>query len=115
MRSLVVCLALLGVCGLAQAGPLDRVKPTVDKVVPELWDISIHLKGGEVVKVEKVGFSEWGLRKRLTMNALSKTLTVVPTGQEEARRIPTADVEKIEMSKSKVLPDNDTVPQPKEL
>ncbi len=113
MKSLLVWMAILGFAVYAQAGPLDRVRPAVDKVVPELWDINIHLKNGEVVKVEKVGFTEWGLRKRLTMNAVTKTLTVVPVGEEEARKIPTADVEKIEMTKSKVNPDLDTVPQPK--
>lgn len=111
MKSLFVWMALFGMVAYAQAGPLDKVKPAVEKVVPELWDLSIYLKGGEVVKVEKVGFTEWGLRKRLTINASTKVLTVIPVGSEEARRIPTADVEKIEMTPRK-KPEVDTVPQP---
>lgn len=110
MKSLLVWMALLGVVAYAQAGPLDKIKPAVEKVVPELWDVSIHLKGGEVVKVEKVGFTEYGLRKRLTINAAKKTLTVIPVGSEEARRISTADIEKIEMTPHKKP---EVVPQPK--
>lgn len=45
MRALLVWIALFGLAVYAQAGPLDRVKPAVDKVVPELWSVNIHLKG----------------------------------------------------------------------
>lgn len=111
MRALLVWIALFGLAVYAQAGPLDRVKPAVDKVVPELWSVNIHLKGGEVVKLEKVGFTEWGLRKRLTVNSAKKTLTVIPDGETQLRVIPTADIEKIEMVPVKDMPEVNPEPQ----
>lgn len=123
MRTFIVLLglSLISFCSGVQAGPFGGApKDVVKTVVPDLYDISIHLKGGEVVKLDKVGFTEYGLRKRLTINAAKKVLTVIPVGEVEVRRIPTADIEKIEMVphrkpdvEVKPAPDGDTVPAPK--
>ncbi len=111
MRALVVWMAIIGCAVYAQAGPLDKVKPAVNKVVPELWTVKIHLKSGEVVAVEKVAMSKWGVTKRLAFNSLDKVVVVLPVGAEEVRRIPTADIEKIEIVPAKIVPE--VVPQPK--
>lgn len=123
MRMFIVLLGLclMTFCAGVEAGPFGgQPKEVIKKVVPDVYDISIHLKGGEVVKIDKVGFSEWGLRKRLTINSATKVLTVVPEGKEEVRRIPTADIEKIEMVpvrkpdvEVKPAPDGENVPAPK--
>ncbi len=118
MRMFIVLVALFVAtfANTVGAGPLDRSKDVITKVVPDLYDISIHLKGGEVVKLDKVGFTEMGIRKRLTINATKKVLTVIPVGEVEVRRIPTADIEKIEMiphKKPDVVPAPQNVPAPK--
>lgn len=100
MKNIVLGLFLL-FAGYAAAGPLDKA---VDIVRPELYSVSIYLKGGEVVKVEKVAFTEWSLKKRFTINASTKTLKVIPQGDDKLRVIPTADIEKIEMTRAKDEP-----------
>ena len=113
-RSLVWLTILWAVCFVqfSSARPFDRVKPQVEKVVPDVFDVSIHLKGGTVVKVEKIGFSELGTSRRLSFRALDKTLYVMPTGATELLEIKTADIEKIEMVKRGEEPKPDVVPEP---
>lgn len=86
------------------AGPLDRtprVEKTLDAVVPNLYQVKITLTGGEVVTISKVALTEWSLRKRLVLNAVDKTVRVVPDGESKLKVIPTHTIEKIEIEKAR--------------
>ncbi len=102
MKAFIVLLGLclIGFCAGVEAGPFGgQPKEVIKKVVPEVYDISIYLKGGEVVKVQKVGATPWGVKHRLSFNSLDNTLRVITPdkdGTNSIRVIKTADIEKIE-------------------
>jgi hypothetical protein len=119
MRIFIVLLALATMAfgGHTQAGPLGgKPKEIVRTVTPEVYDVSIHLKGGEVVHILKVGMTPFGIKHRLSFNSLDKTLVVRPVDKGEVKVIKTADIEKIEMvpvrDKPEVNPAPQTVPAP---
>lgn len=123
MRALLVWMAIFGFAVYAQAGPLskplDTTKDVVKKVVPEVYDVSIHLKSGEIVKINKLGMTPWGVKHRLSFNSLDKTLRVIPADSDEDKKIrviKTADIEKIEavpVRENDKNPGPETVPAPK--
>jgi hypothetical protein len=126
MRTFIVLLGLclMTFCAGVEAGPFGgRPKEVVKTVVPEVYDVSIYLKGGEVVKVQKVGATPWGVKHRLSFNSLDNTLRVITPdkdGVNHVRVIKTADIEKIEAVpvrkpdvEVKPAPDGENVPAPK--
>lgn len=111
----ILCLvALVGLAGFSYAEPLDkapRIKKILITVAPENYEATITLKSGEKIVVERIALTEASLSRRFTLNAIDKTVRVLPKGETERKTINTSDIEKIEIVKVKDKPE--TVPQVK--
>ena len=87
-------------------------KGILDAVTPELYEINIYLKGGEIVKITKVALTKVSLEKRIVSRVLDKTIRVIPDGTKEIKVIKSFEIEKVEIIKMKDKPkvDPKTVP-----
>ncbi len=119
MKSLLYFLVIMtGLCGVATAqtpAPEEDKRSLfgliVEVVTPDLYDVKITLKTGEVLKFDKVASNKRSLEKKFVFRALDHTLRVVPDPKEgekaKVRVIRSSDIEKIEIVKHK-----EAVPEP---
>lgn len=117
MLKYLLCLTiLLGGHQACLSGPILDARPKVDKVVdvvtPEVFEMTVTLTTGEVIKTDKLALTPWGVKKRFSANSVDKVVRVMPKGEDKMRVIPVDQIDSVTVSRIKDLPKPEPAPAP---